>query len=154
MSDFVGLYMGCVSATSKRKIKCNSGYISSNNQTWILPLEFGTVKFPTPEKGDYVLIFNLDGRNQNRFYIPVPKDEKAANDDQDDSTKIILGDGATEKAVLGDTLKTKLEGLIDGIIAETHPTAIGPTGSPINVASFTAIKTVLSEILSVLVKLK
>ena len=46
---------------------------------------------------------------------------------------IQLGDGATQSAVLGDILETLLSAL-------TVPTALGPSGPPINSASFTNFK--------------
>lgn len=39
-----------------------------------------------------------------------------------------------------ETVKKILEDLIDAILAETHPTAVGPTGPPINAAVYQAIK--------------
>jgi len=75
--------------------------------------------------------------------------------------------GASEWAVLGETLQGKLEEICDEIdnlctasTAITVPTAMGPSGTPINSAQFTtvqgkivAIKAVLNEILSKVVKL-
>ena len=58
-----------------------------------------------------------------------------------------LGDGA-EPIVLGDTLKSTLEDLISAIKTITVPTAMGPSGTPINFAQFDAINTTLSSILS------
>lgn len=39
-----------------------------------------------------------------------------------------------------ESVKKILEDLIDAILAETHPTAVGPTGPPINAAVYQAIK--------------
>lgn len=61
---------------------------------------------------------------------------------------IELGKDTLEKAVLGETLKTKLEELIDAILAITVPTALGPSGTPINAAQFSTIKSQLDQILS------
>jgi hypothetical protein len=68
--------------------------------------------------------------------------------------QVKLGENAQEKAVLGDTLKAKLESLHDLIVAHTHPTAMGPSGTPLNSASFTSLKSELSQILSELVILE
>jgi hypothetical protein len=65
---------------------------------------------------------------------------------------IKAGSIAIEKTVLGETLKAKLEALIDAINAITVPTGVGPSGTPINAASFTTIKGQLSQILSAKVK--
>lgn len=40
-----------------------------------------------------------------------------------------------------ETLKKIMSDLLDAIIAETHATGTGPSGPPINIADFTAIKT-------------
>jgi hypothetical protein len=69
--------------------------------------------------------------------------------------KIALGtiDTSKEAAVLGDTAVAKLEEVIDSIsdICEaigklTVPTALGPSGVPVNKASFVTIKTALSTV--------
>ena len=63
------------------------------------------------------------------------------------------GTVALEKSVLGETLQTVLGKLIDQILAITVPTGVGPSGTPINAAAFTAIKTVdVPTILSTHVK--
>lgn len=78
------------------------------------------------------------------------------------SVEIESGSAATEKMVLGETLKGKLEDLIDklvelnaGIQAITVPTAVGVSGTPVNTLTFsnlstdlTTIKGELTEILS------
>lgn len=61
---------------------------------------------------------------------------------------IHIGKDASEKAVLGDTLVKLLGQLIDAIMAQTHPTAVGPSGPPINVAAFAALKPQLMTALS------
>jgi hypothetical protein len=81
----------------------------------------------------------------------------------------IKGDanGAQEPAALGDTLKAKLEDLIDEVSSVldnikliTVPTAVGPSGTPLNFAAFdinkvnlATLKSQLSQILSSYVKL-
>lgn len=57
-----------------------------------------------------------------------------------------------EKAAQGETLKAKLEDLIDEITNIPVPTALGPSGPPINSPAFLVIKAQLSEILSEVVK--
>ena len=49
-------------------------------------------------------------------------------------------------------LKAKLEALIDAINEITVPTGTGPSGKPLNAATFTTIKGELSQILSKLGK--
>jgi hypothetical protein len=61
---------------------------------------------------------------------------------------ILLGINAEEYLVKGDTLKTKLEALLDAIMKMTVSTPVGPSTPPINIADFQKIKSELSEILS------
>lgn len=63
------------------------------------------------------------------------------------SPKIILGKGE-EPLVLGDTLKSVLEDLINAIGKITVPTAMGPSGVPINAPQFQKISKSLNKILS------
>jgi hypothetical protein len=83
-----------------------------------------------------------------KIYVTSPRIVEVCPD-------IRLGsEGVTEPAVLGDVLKSKLESLIDAINVLTVPTAFGPSGTPINAATFTSIKSGLSDILSHKVKLE
>lgn len=61
--------------------------------------------------------------------------------------KIVLQEGK-EPIILGDTLKTTLEQILDGIAALTVGTVFGPSSTPINSAVFTGIKQKLDTILS------
>lgn len=70
------------------------------------------------------------------------------------NTKISLGMSEYEPAVLGNTLKDILGELIDAIEAITVPTALGPSGTPMNKASFIAIKNKLKDFLSEKVELE
>jgi len=71
----------------------------------------------------------------------------------DGSIETYSGNGAsTEKTVLGETLKAILEAILDAIVAMTVTTGVGPSGPPINAATFTAIKGQLTTILSAGVK--
>lgn len=62
--------------------------------------------------------------------------------------KIHLGDAADEHAVLGDTAVKLLGQLLDLIVAQTHPTAVGPSGPPLNAPAFRLLKQQLGEMLS------
>jgi len=66
--------------------------------------------------------------------------------------EVISGSASTEKSILGETLLSKLDELITAIQAITVPTGVGPSGTPINSATFSAIKNDLSSILSQQVK--
>ncbi len=88
--------------------------------------------------------------------IEIDKDGKititdAGNDTSIVSRKISLGTkgGASEKVVLGDTLKSKLEELIDIMTRHVHPTGVGPSGPPATeAASLAALRVALIQILS------
>jgi len=67
--------------------------------------------------------------------------------------ELLAGTATSEKSVLGETLQTLISTLLDKLIAHTHPTGVGPSGPPVNVADFTAIKTAdLPKILSAKLK--
>lgn len=58
------------------------------------------------------------------------------------------GESATQPAVLGSNWKQCTEQILDAILALTVPTAMGPSGVPINSASFQQIKSALQDKLS------
>ena len=66
--------------------------------------------------------------------------------------QIKAGTATLEKTLLGETLKGLLESVLDGINAITVPTGVGPSGTPINAATFTSIKNQLSTALSQKIK--
>jgi hypothetical protein len=68
--------------------------------------------------------------------------------------RINLGDGAPEKAVLGETLVDLLGQLIDLISQQTHLTAMGTSSPPLNVSQFKLLKTKLKTALSQFVFVK
>ena len=68
-----------------------------------------------------------------------------------DSPKIYLGNASTDEAepvALGQTLVDWLQELCDALSAETHPTACGPSGTPINAADYSSLKSKAPDILS------
>ena len=66
--------------------------------------------------------------------------------------KIKAGSTSLESTILGETLKTTLENILDKIIAHSHGSAVGPTSPPTNAADFATIKAGLSSILSPKIK--
>jgi phage baseplate assembly protein V len=56
----------------------------------------------------------------------------------------ITAQGHTIKASL--SMKAWLESLLDQIVAETHPTGVGPSGPPINAPAYAALKAQLIQI--------
>ncbi len=81
---------------------------------------------------------------------------KASGNAVIDGENVFIGPStSTEAAVLGNALKTILEGLIDQINTITVTTPAGPSTPPIlNAAAFTALKAQLSTILSQTIKVK
>ena len=68
-----------------------------------------------------------------------------------DSPKIYLGNASTDEAepvALGQTLVDWMQKLCDTLMAETHPTACGPSGTPINSADYADLKSAAPDILS------
>lgn len=71
------------------------------------------------------------------------------------NNKISIGDENSQyKAVLGEILKDKLDRIIDEIVKITVPTALGPSGVPINSVQLLQLKTEFGQFLSDLIKIK
>lgn len=64
------------------------------------------------------------------------------------------GDDATEPVLFGDKTTSFLSDLLSAIEKLTVPTATGPSGIPINIAAFTALKTKLDSLKSKISKTK
>lgn len=56
------------------------------------------------------------------------------------TTEVTIGPAGITMQRGSETLKSLLSDLIDAILAETHTTSSGPSGTPINAAQYTAIK--------------
>jgi hypothetical protein len=116
------------------KVKDKDGNVVNPNSSSALALKLDI----NSNYGSLSIVIDKSGK----FYITSPKIVNISND-------IKLGSNdATEKAVLGNKLKEKLENLIDSITNLTVPTAFGPSGTPINSSSFISIKNELLQILS------
>lgn len=108
---------------------------------------------------------DTDLRSDTTRGVVFPDGSRAVWDDGDltvTSTGSVIVDAATEiQAKVGTTevklttskikvataagsLKGILDDILDAAIAETHPTAVGPTGPPINVASYIAAKALVA----------
>ena len=70
------------------------------------------------------------------------------------STTISLGEGASEAAILGDTLKGLLDETLDAITKIQVLTPAGTSGPPLNLTTFLAIKARLVTALSMVNKVK
>ena len=67
------------------------------------------------------------------------------------NAKTYLGNASTDEAepvALGQTLVDWMQKLCDTLLAETHPTACGPSGTPINAADYSSLKSSAPDILS------
>lgn len=62
--------------------------------------------------------------------------------------KILNGDGADEQSILGTSWKSWMSQLLDQMQVETHPTAVGPSGPPLNAAAYKALQAQLDTLLS------
>jgi len=51
-----------------------------------------------------------------------------------------IGPDGIEVSKAGLSLKTFLDTLLTQLMAQTHPTAVGPTGPPLNIAAYTSLK--------------
>ena len=68
-----------------------------------------------------------------------------------DSPKIYLGNASTDEAepvAMGQTLVDWMQKLCTTLMAETHPTACGPSGPPINASAYGDLKSAAPDILS------
>ncbi len=107
-------------------------------------------------KGNYGFISDstLSIDNKEGMLVSVGDDIFFTTNDSDfritsGTGEIHLGNGAgEEKLAKGETLVDLLSELIDAINQMTHPTPSGPSGPPVNAATFTNIKTRLKTILS------
>ena len=101
---------------------------------------------PSEDESNPVNRFLYEDEYNNKVYI----NEKKIQIKADDSSKITFGEDGdkTEPLIKGETMKSKLEDILDAINQITVPTAFGPSGTPINAPVFTQIKTGLKDILS------
>lgn len=63
-----------------------------------------------------------------------------------EGTQVYVGNEATEPLVMGDILKTLLEAIENTYNTHTHPTAVGPTGPPVEDQSAESWSTMLSKV--------
>ena len=68
--------------------------------------------------------------------------------------KVGIGSPSTELLDLFDQTLTKIDALITAIQAQTHPTAVGPSGPPINAADFTKAQADFKQIAGLLSAIK
>jgi len=85
------------------------------------------VKEGTEGEDKAVIVIQSDGS----ILISGPK-VSLGTGDTDDTQVLIGNDSDAEHLVKGETLESKLNSLVDALNAHTHPTAVGPTGVPVN----------------------
>lgn len=51
---------------------------------FLYPLQWGHVKLPVPDVGDYVFVFLADAMAINKYYLPLPSIDQAKDDTQTD----------------------------------------------------------------------
>lgn len=122
-----------------------------------IPEEFSTVNhygFKTP-LGSIVLINDNEGEEEILVKLNSNKDWIKWNTDilELESKLIKLGEKGEEQAVMGNTLKKKLEQILEEIdklnellINHNHTSSSGPTGTPINANFIEEVKEELLEI--------
>lgn len=74
--------------------------------------------------------------------------DKKADKAQVVAKNIEIGTGALQPAVVGDDWKKIMTELLDALAQLTVPTAVGPSGTPINAAQFNQVKGKLQDALS------
>lgn len=176
--EFMPLYIARVTETelgdTGRSIKAENEFIPADAGE-IAPALEGLLKLPPPKKDDLVLVLQFDSSNLYRYYLPVRASFPSLSDDSSkvqiegegavevkgggdalfEGSAIKIGEGASEPAVLGDTLKQQLSDLITQITAITVPGNLGiPSGPPINAAAISALSSLLTNILSGKVKVE
>lgn len=109
----------------------------------------GQVNLTFSKKGEMLLELSTDGGSskntveisEKAILLQDTKNNRITLDSQSGELHLEGSSGSLEKSVLGETLKTVLEKLMDALINHNHPTGVGPSGPPINAAEFTTIKT-------------
>ena len=162
--DYLPFYVAKVTETglgeSGREIKCVSDFMPSEAGQ-VPPLFDGLLKVPPPVVGEFVLIFQADSTNLNRWYHPIRTEFKTLTNTSDniqiesegdvdiEGASIKLGASASEAAVLGDQLKNWLNDLVSQIVSITVLGNLGaPTGPPINSVAIQTLAVQLANILS------
>jgi hypothetical protein len=122
------------------------------------PYHYG---FKTPN-GTLIVIDDTDDAEEIMIKLVGGNDWiKITKDQLETESKLIkLGKNGDEPGVLGDTLKGKLDDILEKLdnthqilISHTHPTNSGPSGPPVQAAQFSQVKTGLSEIKSSLTEI-
>jgi len=135
----------------------------------IPPALDGLLKVPPPLVGDFVLILTADSKNLYRWYIPIRAPfptiaQDGANIQLESEGKIQMqatdlieiGQESLEAAVKGETLKQQMTDILNEVVIHTHISAAPgvPTAPPIDAAVFTAFISLLTQYLSLKVKIQ
>lgn len=109
-------------------------FIPPKGDTWGVWVEFrqGDVQYPI-----WSGVFPLGALHVDQTQTTLQAEEK-----------LLLGVDADESAVLGNTMTSFLSEFFDQIKIEQHPTAVGPSGPPLNTAAYLALQAKLNTLLS------
>jgi len=120
--------------------------------------EYPNTKFISFKNGTGIIFDSSDDNPELALYHPdghmfIDKDGKIIVK-SNKNIELTSGSAALESMILGETLKGKLEDLIDKLMSHTHGTPFGPTTPLIapEVVDLPILKTSLSEILSQQIK--
>lgn len=122
-----------------------------------LPDEFVTPDhygFKTP-RGTIILV--NDNKDEEEILVKLNNNDewlKVIKEELEIQAKIIkLGKDGQEWAVMGETLLSKMDSIMDKLdqtykatLTHIHPTNVGPSGPPTNAATFTEIKAAMQNI--------
>ena len=134
----------------------------------IPPLLDGLAKLPPPNTDDFVLIFTADAGNLYRWYMPIRQPLPSISQDGENvqiesegkiqlqaGDLIEIGQESLEAAVKGDTLKQQMTDILNEIVIHNHIGNLGaPGGPPIDAAVFTSFVSLLTQYLSLKVKIE
>lgn len=129
----------------------HAGYARDEKPAEFLNSNYG---FKTP-RGTLILI--NDKKGEEEVYIKHKSNNEwtriKAGEYEMEAALIKLGKDGDEQAVLGNTLKdklnqldSKLDDLLQALMNHTHTSNSGPTGVPINIIDFTQIKSEIAQL--------
>lgn len=88
-----------------------------------------------------------DVKGADKIGIEFENGDRIEQDRQERFLRVVMGETELKVSENGPTvskasesLKIILSDLVDAILAETHPTAMGPSGTPLNAATYSGIK--------------
>ena len=175
MLTYTALYVAIVTETgldSDGKSSSTGRYVKARCDFFhpeagvLAPANDGLMKLRPPEVDDRVLVMQADASNRWRWYVPIRDMFTSLTDDNTrtqiesvggldlEGEEIKLGVDATQPVLLGDTLIDLLDQLLDALVIDAHPSAVGLTGPGISVPTYTSLKALLDTAKSQKVKVE